>query len=90
MSFSGMDKILESMDKQGPRGKNVTVTNDGATILQSIWVDNPAAKILVDMSRTQVWCYLLVRPIEVAFPGPTVWRWHDLSGRIGGRDASSG
>ncbi|KAF4653004.1 T-complex protein 1 subunit beta [Perkinsus chesapeaki] len=49
----GMDKILERMDKQGPRGKNITVTNDGATILQSIWVDNPAAKILVDMSRTQ-------------------------------------
>jgi T-complex protein 1 subunit beta len=29
------------------------VTNDGATILQSIFVDNPAAKILIDISRTQ-------------------------------------
>lgn len=29
------------------------MTNDGATILKSIGVDNPAAKILVDMSKTQ-------------------------------------
>jgi T-complex protein 1 subunit beta len=29
------------------------VTNDGATILKSVGVDNPAAKILVDMSRVQ-------------------------------------
>ena len=29
------------------------VTNDGATILRSIGVDNPAAKILVDISKTQ-------------------------------------
>ena len=49
----GMDKILQSMDKGGPRGNEVTVTNDGATILKSIWVDNPAAKILIDMSKTQ-------------------------------------
>jgi len=44
----GMDKILQSMS-----GKRVTVTNDGATILQSIPVDNPAAKIIVDTSCTQ-------------------------------------
>lgn len=31
----------------------ITVTNDGATILQSIHVDNPAAKILIDISKTQ-------------------------------------
>ena len=49
----GMDKILQSMDKGGPNGNSVTVTNDGATILKSIWVDNPAAKILIDMSKTQ-------------------------------------
>lgn len=49
----GMDKILQSMDGQGPRGDSVTVTNDGATILKSIWVDNPAAKILIDISKTQ-------------------------------------
>ena len=48
----GMDKILQSMGDVNAR-KNITVTNDGATILQSIYVDNPAAKILIDISRTQ-------------------------------------
>merc|ERR1719340_28409 len=31
----------------------VEVTNDGATILRSVGVDNPAAKVLVEMSRVQ-------------------------------------
>lgn len=31
----------------------MTVTNDGATILKSVYVDNPAAKVLVDISKTQ-------------------------------------
>ena len=47
-----MDKILQSLGDEHAR-KKITVTNDGATILQSIFVDNPAAKILVDISRTQ-------------------------------------
>ena len=47
----GMDKILQSM--QDEKRHNITVTNDGATILKSIFIDNPAAKILVDISRTQ-------------------------------------
>ena len=29
------------------RGNSIQVTNDGATILRSIGVDNPAAKVLV-------------------------------------------
>lgn len=37
------DKILQSMS----RGNEVTVTNDGATILKALYVDNPAAKVLV-------------------------------------------
>jgi len=45
----GMDKILQSMGQGG----RVTVTNDGATILKSIYVDNPAAKVLVDISKVQ-------------------------------------
>ncbi|XP_040885995.1 T-complex protein 1 subunit beta [Toxotes jaculatrix] len=45
----GMDKILLS----GGKGAAVTVTNDGATILKAIGVDNPAAKVLVDMSKVQ-------------------------------------
>lgn len=32
---------------------NIMVTNDGATILKSIHVDNPAAKVLIDISKTQ-------------------------------------
>lgn len=45
----GMDKILQGMD----RGQSVRVTNDGATILKSLYMDNPAGKILIDMSKTQ-------------------------------------
>ncbi|XP_036615516.1 T-complex protein 1 subunit beta [Trichosurus vulpecula] len=45
----GMDKILLSSG----RDASLMVTNDGATILKSIGVDNPAAKVLVDMSRVQ-------------------------------------
>eukprot|EP01113_Clastostelium_recurvatum_P019843 TRINITY_DN2349_c0_g1_i3.p1 TRINITY_DN2349_c0_g1~~TRINITY_DN2349_c0_g1_i3.p1 ORF type:complete len:535 (-),score=135.41 TRINITY_DN2349_c0_g1_i3:217-1821(-) len=44
----GMDKILQSMGRDG-----ITVTNDGATILKAVYLDNPAAKILVDISKTQ-------------------------------------
>lgn len=48
----GMDKILQPMGGPGT-GRGVTFTNDGATILKSIPVDNPAAKIVVDTSKTQ-------------------------------------
>ena len=37
------DKILQSMGRM----ESLQVTNDGATILRSIGVDNPAAKVLV-------------------------------------------
>jgi T-complex protein 1 subunit beta len=65
----GMDKILISTGEgwhsvfaallfiivsQGPSSGKVTVTNDGATILKSLPIDNAAAKILVDISKTQV------------------------------------
>jgi len=45
----GMDKILQSV--QG--SEDVTVTNDGATILKAIHIDNAAAKVLVNISKTQ-------------------------------------
>eukprot|EP00823_Brevimastigomonas_motovehiculus_P001758 TRINITY_DN1239_c0_g1_i1.p1 TRINITY_DN1239_c0_g1~~TRINITY_DN1239_c0_g1_i1.p1 ORF type:complete len:540 (-),score=125.18 TRINITY_DN1239_c0_g1_i1:133-1752(-) len=48
----GMDKILTPMGDQKSL-KHVTFTNDGATILKSIPVENPAAKILIDVSKTQ-------------------------------------
>ncbi|RIA98493.1 T-complex protein 1 subunit beta [Glomus cerebriforme] len=44
----GMDKILQSMS-QG----DIMVTNDGATILKSIALDNAAAKVLVNISKVQ-------------------------------------
>jgi len=48
----GMDKILLCPNRSGT-DSSVTVTNDGATILKSVGVDNPAAKVLVDMSKVQ-------------------------------------
>ncbi|CAM8967779.1 unnamed protein product [Rhodiola kirilowii] len=45
----GIDKILQSTG----RGRSVTVTNDGATILKSLHIDNAAAKVLVDISKVQ-------------------------------------
>lgn len=49
-SFPGMDKILQSV---GSRDGGISVTNDGATILRSIHVDNAAAKVLVNIAKTQ-------------------------------------
>merc|ERR1719506_1480940 len=45
----GMDKILQSYSDPS----RMHVTNDGATILKSIGLDNPAAKVLVEVSKTQ-------------------------------------
>lgn len=44
----GMDKILQSAS-----GRDTQVTNDGATILKWIALDNPAAKVLVNLSKVQ-------------------------------------
>ncbi|PWN39012.1 putative CCT2-chaperonin of the TCP1 ring complex, cytosolic [Ceraceosorus guamensis] len=44
----GMNKILQSVGSN-----DIVVTNDGATILKSIHLDNPAAKILVNISKVQ-------------------------------------
>nr|CAB3468207.1 unnamed protein product [Digitaria exilis] len=43
----GMDKMLQSPDG------DVTITNDGATILEQMDVDNQIAKLMVDLSRSQ-------------------------------------
>ena len=43
----GMDKML--VDSLG----DVTVTNDGATVLDEIDVQNPAAKMMVEVAKTQ-------------------------------------
>ena len=44
----GMNKILQSASTG-----EINVTNDGATILKSIQLDNAAAKILVNISKVQ-------------------------------------
>lgn len=49
----GMDKILVKGDPSSGQEPEIVVTNDGATILKSIGVDNPAAKILVDLAKVQ-------------------------------------
>ncbi|HYB67707.1 MAG TPA: TCP-1/cpn60 chaperonin family protein, partial [Candidatus Acidoferrales bacterium] len=43
----GMDKML--VDSLG----DVTVTNDGATVLDEVDVQNPAAKMIVEVAKTQ-------------------------------------
>ena len=45
-----MDKILQKVSEQD---QSVSVTNDGATILRSVMLDNPAAKVLVDIAKVQ-------------------------------------
>jgi len=47
----GMDKILQSVSD--PNNVRITITNDGATVLRSVPVDNPAAKVLVDIAKIQ-------------------------------------
>merc|ERR1719334_1088721 len=43
----GMDKMIKTADG------NVTITNDGATILKKIEVMHPVAKMLVELSKAQ-------------------------------------
>lgn len=45
----GMDKILQSLS----HADTINVTNDGATILKSIVIDNPAAHLIVELSQAQ-------------------------------------
>lgn len=46
----GMDKILQRVSEHD---QSISVTNDGATILRSIHIDNAAAKVLVDIAKVQ-------------------------------------
>ena len=43
----GMDKLIH--DEKG----NVTISNDGATIMKLLDIVHPAAKILVDIAKSQ-------------------------------------
>ena len=46
----GLDKILQHVSEHN---QSISVTNDGATILKQIHVDNPAARVLVELSQVQ-------------------------------------
>jgi len=46
----GMDKILQRVSEHD---QSISVTNDGATILRSVLLDNAAAKVLVDIAKVQ-------------------------------------
>ena len=46
------DKILQCSMSGGPDAGKLLVTNDGATILSKIGIDNPVAKVLVGMYDT--------------------------------------
>jgi T-complex protein 1 subunit epsilon len=43
-----MDKIMVSPDGE------LTITNDGATILEEMHVENQVAKLMVELSKSQV------------------------------------
>ena len=57
----------------GPDQQTIKVTNDGATILKSIGVDNPASKVLVGAFSTHAnacrqtlyWLYCLLEDEDV-------------------------
>jgi TCP-1/cpn60 chaperonin family len=49
-TLSGLDKML--VDEIG----DVTITNDGATILAQLDIEHPAAKVLVELAQLQVGC----------------------------------
>jgi len=52
----GMNKILQSSSTG-----EIQITNDGATILKSIQLDNPAAKILVNISKVSIFDTFTIR-----------------------------
>ena len=81
------------MDKMvcQPNGE-VIITNDGATILKQMQVQQPAAKMLVELSKSQArncsgnytsipsWCASLpLSDLKPCFTGCCGWRWNDLS-----------
>ena len=74
------------MDKMvcQPNGE-VIITNDGATILKQMQVQQPAAKMLVELSKSQARNYnpqmlCLILPLDLRswFTGRRGWRWNDL------------
>jgi len=59
------DKILQSTG----RGHNVTVTNDGATILKSLHIDSPAAKVLIGILKRFLFLHKEVNAASLCLVG---------------------
>lgn len=62
----------------GSRDGGISVTNDGATILRAIHVDNAAAKVLVNIAKTQasaltLQTLLVVRRLTVLIVAERIW-----------------
>lgn len=55
------------------------ITNDGATILNKMSVMQPAAKMLVELSKSQAGS-LLCGGVLTLCTGCGGWRWDDISG----------
>jgi hypothetical protein len=58
---------------------DVTITNDGATILAQLDIEHPAAKVLVELAQLQdqevlIFRISLIRIILIFLLG---WRWHN-------------
>ena len=46
----GMDKILQHVD---PNDQSISITNDGATIVEKMEIQHPVAKLMVELSKSQ-------------------------------------
>ena len=58
----GMDKML--VDSMG----DVVITNDGATILKEMDIDHPAAKMIIEVAKTQSSTATMERPPQLFSP----------------------
>ena len=50
---NGITEGPRGMDKMITTAKDTTISNDGATILNLLDIEHPAAKILVDIAKSQ-------------------------------------
>ena len=70
----GMDKLIHD-------GRNVTISNDGATIIKLLDIVHPAAKMLVDIAKSQdaeVFCFVFLNftATRSAMEQQLLFCWH--------------
>ena len=54
----GMDKILQPMPQEGGQTGQTMVTNDGATILKSVWIDSQLSRFKEGVQATVLEIYV--------------------------------